>query len=335
MIWVVPSLFWTSKRDAHLAANKTNSTLKMLKRTTYISKTISIPNPLICKRKMKLRPKRASFSSKSKVARALRARNFSTEEKRSLKTILKSKKLNLISIPYPLLEEKWTTCFPWNRDRSVRASEVNQKWRVRCAPEIFWPKRKGASSSYWTGTSSTAPSAWGLPAAAVVTVVDFAIIIEYRVSREPCNNILQPTCTFDFWGFLDFRFRYHTQKGKHYEITFLIFHFCTIIWFFLFLFVLHVTTSPISFLCLRTPYLHHVLPTTTAFVSHQSYSSVNHLLQCFCLFVCICLFDFFCKYTPLHITYLPISCLLLHYIPLLHKMLFDFNLELFITFMQK
>ena len=30
-------------------------------------------------------------------------------------------------------------------------------------------------------------------AAAVVTVVDFAIIIEYRVSREPCNNILQPT----------------------------------------------------------------------------------------------------------------------------------------------
>ena len=151
-------------------------------------------------------------------------------------------------------------------------------------------------------------------ATAVVTVVDFAIIIEYRVSREPCNNILQPTCTFDFWGFLDFRFRYHTQKGKHYEITFLIFHFCTIIWFILFLFVLHVTTSPISFLCLRTPYLHHVLPTTTAFVSHQSYSSVNHLLQCFCLFVCICLFDFFCKYTPLHITYLPISCLLLHYI---------------------
>ena len=155
------------------------------------------------------------------------------------------------------------------------------------------------------------------------------------VSCESWTVQQHPAAHLYFWGFLDFRFRYHTQKGKHYEITFLIFHFCTIIWFFLFLFVLHVTTSPISFLCLRTPYLHHVLPTTTAFVSHQSYSSVNHLLQCFRLFVCICLFDFFCKYTPLHITYLPISCLLLHYIPLLHKMLFDFNLELFITFMQK
>ena len=49
-------------------------------------------------------------------------------------------------------------------------------------------------------------AAGGTAAAAVVTVVDFAIIIEYRVSREPCNNILQPTCTFDFLRVFGFSF---------------------------------------------------------------------------------------------------------------------------------
>ena len=99
--------------------------------------------------------------------------------------------------------------------------------------------------------------------------------------------------------------------------------------FLFFICILHVTTSPISFLCLRT---HHICTkfylTTTAFVSHQSYSSVNHLLQCFCLFVCICLFDFFLQIhtTTYHLlTYLLFAFAL--YIPLLHKMPFDFNLN--------
>ena len=114
--------------------------------------------------------------------------------------------MSLISIPYPLLEEKMNHLFSL-KSRPKRASfrsesEVARALRPRnfLAEEkrsllllLDWDVEYSAVSVGAAGGTAAAAAT-----AAVVTVADFAIIIEYRVSREPCNNILQPTCTFDF-----------------------------------------------------------------------------------------------------------------------------------------
>ena len=115
---------------------------------------------------LKSRPKRASFRSELKAGLALPAKNILAEEKSSFKNNFKVSKFefDFNTLP-PLRRKNEPPVFPEIETEACELLEVNPKWRVRCAPEIFWPKRKGASSSYWTGTSSTAPSAWGLPAA--------------------------------------------------------------------------------------------------------------------------------------------------------------------------
>ena len=144
-----------------------------------------------------------------------------------------------------------------------------------CAPEIFWPKRKGASSQPSAVVAQRVPPQPATPSSATSPSS-----FESRVSREPCNTTCRSCTQTDF--LVPF-----TQKGKHLKKNPL-FYFCT---FFCIFVCLTYTLFYVSghhctiFAPRSTAFVHHYWCITAPIFIHHCKSPTYYVFVCLFVFV--------------------------------------------------